>query len=163
MSDRSNACGPRKRLSGPAKQYLHDLPDGAQLRVVEAKGGDLADIRAAHHGGKGRNRAGANGSRCRPMILPSGSRRYVADLAARARPVISGIGDGQSLSVHYPLRPDADRITLSGFSDFEANALLLAAFMDGERLAERLLETALDGTIYGRPNATSVCMDCRSD
>jgi hypothetical protein len=47
----------------------------------------------------------------------------------------------------YPLRSDADRVSRSGFSDFEANALLLAAFLHGDVLVERLMQSALVGSI----------------
>ena len=45
------------------------------------------------------------------------------------------------LRVLWPLHDHADRVTLSGFSEAEGNALLLVALVDGERLVERLLQT----------------------
>jgi hypothetical protein len=126
------------------KQYLHYL-DGARLRVVEGYGG--GDVAAVREQIKATQDEIAQLQR---LPVPSddlGERiaRYVA--ALRAQPVITGISDGQDLRVLFPLRADADRVTMSGFSGFEANALLMAAFMDGERLAQRLTEVALAGRI----------------
>jgi hypothetical protein len=72
---------------------------------------------------------------------------YVARLAVRAQPVIRGIADGETLSVHWPLTDHANRVHLTGFAPDEASALLIAALLDGERLAERLTQSALAGSI----------------
>jgi hypothetical protein len=45
------------------------------------------------------------------------------------------------------LHDHADRLSLSGFSEAEGSPLLLAALVDGERLAERLLANAIAGSI----------------
>jgi hypothetical protein len=128
------------------KQFLHDLPPNVHLRVVEGYAGDLGAIRA--HIRETMDEIAQVGR----MPVPSddlGDRiaRHVAKLAAKAQPVVRGISDGQDLSVQWPLHDRADRIAMSGFSDSDANALLLLAFMDGETLAARLVQVAHEGSI----------------
>ena len=72
---------------------------------------------------------------------------YVGELAAKAQPIITGIGNAQSLRVLFPLTDSADRISQSYFAEAQGNALLLAAFVDPERLTERLLRLALAGSL----------------
>ena len=127
------------------KIFLHDLPANVHLRVVTGYAGGNLDVV--------RQRIGEvldEIARVQRLPVPSadlGDRiaHYVAKL--RAQPVITGIAEGQALSVHYPLHNHADRVTMSGFSDFEANALLMAAFLDGETLAARLTQAAMEGSI----------------
>jgi hypothetical protein len=135
-----------ERIVREVKQFLHEVPAGAQLRVVESHGGDLDDIRARIDAVKGEL---AQTLRTPTLSGDLGAKiaDYVADLASKARPVISGTGDGESLRVLYPLHDHADRVTRSGFSDHEANALLLAAMLHGESLAKCLLRTATDAGI----------------
>jgi hypothetical protein len=122
------------------------LPVTARLRVVEGNGGDLDDIRARIKQVKDEI------SRVQALPVPSDDlaeriRRHVDALALRAQPVIQGVGDGQALRVLYPLHDHADRITMSGFAKDDGNALLLLALVDSERLAECLLQVAVDGGI----------------
>jgi len=65
----------------------------------------------------------------------------------KARPIFSGTGAGEALRVWWPLHDHADRTTMSGFSPHEADALLLAALLSPEKLAERLLQCAVDAGI----------------
>ena len=55
------------------KQYLHDLPAGARLRVVEGRAGDLDDIRERTKAVRAPRYRRWKGSRCRAVILPTGS------------------------------------------------------------------------------------------
>jgi hypothetical protein len=135
-----------ERVIASCKQFLHELPDSARLRVVEGQAGDLDDIRQRI------KEVNEEMTRVRALPIPSDDiaarvTRYVDALAASAQPVIQGIGDGQALRVLYPVNEHADRVTLSGFSETNGSALLLAALVDGERLAERLLRVAVDGSI----------------
>ena len=134
------------RVVAACKQFLHDLPAGAQVRVVEGRPGDLDDIR--------QRIAATKVEIAQVALLPVPSddlagriTHYVDALAARARPVIRGIADGQALSVFYPVRDNADRVTLSGFAQHEGNPLLLLALMEPERLAERLYQIAVEGSL----------------
>ena len=135
-----------ERTVTACKRFLHELPAHARLRVVEGQAGDLDDIRA-------RIKAVADEiGAVQRLPVPSDDlrdrvSRYVDDLAARAQPIIAGIGDGETLRVLYPLHDHADRVTLSGFATDQGNALLLVALVDGERLAERLLQAATVGSI----------------
>ena len=72
---------------------------------------------------------------------------YVERLAAKAQPVMQGIGDGQALRVLCPLHDHADRATLTGFVPDEGNALLLTAIVHPEHLAERLTQGAVEGSM----------------
>ena len=115
-----------ERTVAGCKTFLHELPAGARLRVVEGQAGDLDGIRAQI--AQTRDEIGA----LQRLPVPSDGlsdrvKAYVHELAARARPVIQGIGDGQSLRVLWPLTADANRISLSGFVQHEGNALLLLA------------------------------------
>jgi hypothetical protein len=134
------------------------LPVTARLRVVEGNGGDLDDIRARIKQVKDEI------SRVQALPVPSDDlaeriRRHVDALALRAQPVIQGVGDGQALRVLYPLHDHADRITMSGFAKDDGNALLLLALVDSERLAECLLQVAVDGGISA-PSAMRACTRC---
>jgi hypothetical protein len=135
-----------RKLAG-CKRFLHELPEGARLRVVEAEGGDLADIRARSKAVKDEIRQVES----MPVLsadLPDRIKAYVALLAVKARPVVQGVDPGQALRVLWPLRPDANRATIdSGFSDREGNALLLAALLHPERLAERVMRAVAASSI----------------
>ena len=129
------------------KQFLHELP--ANARLVEHNVDnvhaldDVDDIRSRLDAVKGEI---ARTTRTPTLSGDLGSRiaDYVADLASKARPVISGTGDGETLRVSWPLNDHADRTTQSGFSPHECNALLMFALLDGKRLAERLLQVATE-------------------
>ena len=128
------------------KAFLHDLPDGVRLRVVEGRPGDLDDIRRRI--GEVRDEIG----KVQRTPVPSADiaervKRHVDALAARAAPIITGVGSGQALRVLFPLSLHADRIAQSGFAPDQANALLLVALLEPERLTERLMEVIADTSI----------------
>jgi hypothetical protein len=132
-----------ERTVASCKRWLHELPAGARLRVVEGHGGDLDDIRARIKAVKDEI------ARVQALPVPAADlagriKRYVDGLAAKARPVIQGIGEGETLRVLYPLNENANRTHLSAFAPHDGNALLLMALVDGDRLAERLLQIATD-------------------
>lgn len=133
-----------ERIVASCKRFLHELPVGTRLHVVEPnQGGDLDDIR------KRIRQVRDDISRLQSLPVPSDDladriKAYVDDLAARAQPVIQGIGDGQTLRVLYPLNDDANRVNLIGFSQRDGNPLLLLALLEPERLVERLLQTVAD-------------------
>lgn len=135
-----------ERIIRDAKTFLHELPSGARLRVVEGYAGDLDVVRQRIVEVRDEI-ARVERLKVASADLPERIARFTAKLAARAQPVVRGIADGETLSVHFPLRADADRVTMSGFSEAQANPLLMAAFLDGERLTERLLACATDGSI----------------
>ena len=135
-----------ERVVAACKRFLQELPAHTHLTVVEGHPGDLDDIRRRIT----QTRDEIN--RLRSLPVPSDDladrvKRYVDELAAHARPVMQGIGHGQTLRVLYPLRENADRTTQSGFSQHEGNPLLLLALLAPERLTEQLLQTALSGGI----------------
>jgi hypothetical protein len=134
-----------ERCIRDCKLFLHDLPPNVYLRVKEGYPCDLGAIR--EHIRETQDEIGM----VQRMPVPSDDlaervAHYVAWLAARAEPIVRGVAGGE-LSVHWPMRPEADRITHSGFAQNEGNPLLLMAFMDGETLAARLMMVALAGSI----------------
>jgi len=136
-------------ITTACKQFLHGLPTGARLRQVEARPDDLADVRERI------TRTQREIAKVERTPTPSDDiadrvKRHVDGLAAKALPIITGIGDGQALKVLYPLHEHADRVAQSGFSQHEGNALLLFALLDGEVLAKRLMETISDVSISSR-------------
>ena len=116
---------------------------------VEARPDDLDDIRERI------KRTQREIGKVERTPVPSGDiidrvKRHVDGLAAKAHPIITGIGDGQSLRVLYPLHENADRVAQSGFAPDQANALLLFALLEPDRLAERLMKTVSDVSISAR-------------
>jgi hypothetical protein len=137
-----------ERTVAACKAYLHELPADARLiEVTEVRPGDLDDIRARIAEVKDEI------ARVQALPVPSSDladriKQYVAELAARARPLVLGVGDGQTLRVQFPLPAVANPIQMSGFSQHdEGNPLWLTAFLHPERLAERLTQAALAGGI----------------
>ena len=114
--------------------------------MVQSAGGDLDAIRARIEEIKGE----ISRVQLTPVLSGDLGARiadHVAALGLKAKPIVSGVGHGEALRVLYPLHDHADRITQTGFSDHEGNALLLAALLDGKRLAERLLQVATETAI----------------
>ena len=86
----------------PASSFCTNLPTGARLREVEARPGDLDDIRERIKAVK------IEIAKVERIPVPSDDiadrvKRHVDALAAKATPIITGVGSGQALKVLFPL------------------------------------------------------------
>jgi hypothetical protein len=126
------------------KTWLNELPSNARLVEAQGTAGDLGCIRQRIRA----LRDEIDGLERLPVPSPDIATRirgYVDQLAAKAQPLVLGIGDRQTLKVLFPLNDHADRRTQTHFAPTDANPLLMAALLDGDRLAERLLAIATSG------------------
>ena len=70
---------------------------------------------------------------------------YVDSLAAKAQPLLRGLGTGQQLDIRWPGGPDCNPRNGDGFSTIDGNALMLTALLQ---------PTALQDAIMGAVQAT---------
>jgi hypothetical protein len=124
------------------KAWLNELPSNARLVEVTGRVQDLDVVRERI----ARTRAEIDALERMPTPSSDLSKRiraHVQRLAEKAQPLVTGIGDGETLKAMFPLNDHADRRTQTYFSQDDANPLLLAALLHPERLTDRLLAAAM--------------------
>ena len=138
------ASGARVRseagVASDCKRFLHELPANARLRVGRGPSRRSRRHPRAHQGGEDRDREGG--------AHPGADRRHRRQGEATRR-CTGGEGRADHLPASEVVRrcrccfrcsDNADRVAQSGFAPDEANALLLLALLEPDRLAERLME-----------------------
>jgi hypothetical protein len=65
---------------------------------------------------------------------------YVEHLAAKAKPVVQGLGADQRLAVLWPIQHDMSRVNLQGYDEANAHALMMIAACAPEQLTARIME-----------------------
>jgi hypothetical protein len=135
-----------QRTGAECRQFLHELPDGAVLTMIEPRLGDLDSVRSAIK----QVRSEIGRIEAMPIADPYLENRvwnYVTALAEKAAPRVRGIGDGERLQVLWALNDHASVVTQTGYASDQANPLLLAALLTPEAMVERIMKAATDGLL----------------
>jgi hypothetical protein len=127
-----------QRLLSSAKSWVEQLPSDAEIVAapVAVDGHDLKTVRSDLQAKRERLRL------LRSLPTPAADldrqvHHYVESLRKLGAPAIRSI---DKLSIMWPQHGAANRKNLDGFDGGTGNALLMAAWLDGDRLADKLVE-----------------------
>jgi hypothetical protein len=130
-----------RKVLAEAKAWVESLPSDSKLLLVQPAASDL-DLAAlcARLAGLREELKRLNGTPPVASDIEAKVAAYVASLAARASPLVRGFAEGLALDVKWPMGLDANRTNGVGFSNSDANCLVLLAAITPRELSKLIMQ-----------------------